>query len=61
MHENPAHAIITGGSSGIGLSVACLLAKEGVRLCTNDRAWCRPSLIQSGVVERKRILKLALA
>jgi hypothetical protein len=24
-------------------------------------AWCRPSLIQSGVVERKRILKLALA
>jgi 3-dehydrosphinganine reductase len=30
MHENPAHAIITGGSSGIGLSVACLLAKEGV-------------------------------
>src|SRR5258707_1447325 len=30
MHENPAHAINTGGSSGIGLSVACLLAKEGV-------------------------------
>jgi 3-dehydrosphinganine reductase len=30
MQENPAHAIITGGSSGIGLSIACLLAKEGV-------------------------------
>jgi 3-dehydrosphinganine reductase len=30
MLENAAHAIITGGSSGIGLSVACLLAREGV-------------------------------